>query len=129
MTTNRTEEVPSVARRAMGSLESAVLDVLWQTDTAVKPGEVLERLSIDPPVSYATVLTILRRLWKKGLVTRERIGKADHYQPARTRDEQTAATMADAFAAAGNPSAALGHFVAQLSADEASALRRILKRR
>lgn len=129
MTTNRTEEVPSVARRAMGSLESAVLDVLWQTDTAVKPGEVLERLSIDPPVSYATVLTILRRLWKKGLVTRERIGKADHYQPARTRDEQTAATMADAFAAAGNPSAALGHFVDQLSADEASALRRILKRR
>lgn len=118
-----------MARRAMGSLESAVLDVLWRADTALKPGDVLERLAIDPAVSYATVLTILRRLWKKGLVTRERIGKADHYQPARTRDEQTAVTMADAFAAAGDPSAALGHFVDQLSAREASALRQILKRR
>lgn len=118
-----------MARRAMGSLEAAVLDVLWRADIALKPGEVLERLSIEPAVSYATVLTILRRLWKKGLVTRERVGKADHYQPARSRDEQTAATMADAFAAAGDPSAALGHFVDQLSASEASTLRRILKRR
>lgn len=118
-----------MTRRAMGSLEGAVLDVLWRADSALKPGDVLDRLSIEPTVSYATVLTILRRLWKKGLVTRQRVGKAHHYRPRRNRDEQTAATMADAFAAAGDPSAALGHFVDQLSAEEASALRRILKRR
>lgn len=116
-----------MTRRAMGSLEGAVLDVLWQGERALKPGDVLEALSIEPPVSYATVLTILRRLWKKGLVTRERVGKAHHYLPSRTRDEQTAATMTEAFAAANDPSAALGHFVDQLSAAETSALRRILK--
>ena len=46
----------------MGSLEGAVLDVLWSTEEALKPGEVLDRLDLDPPVTYATVLTILRRL-------------------------------------------------------------------
>ncbi len=113
----------------MGSLEAAVLDVLWDCDEALKPGHVLERLEIEPEVTYSTVLTILRRLWKKRLVTRTRDGKAYLYRPTRTREEQVAMTMAEAFAAAEDHAVALGHFVEHLSAGEASVLKRVLGRR
>lgn len=113
----------------MGSLEAAVLDVLWDSDDPLKPGDVLGALDIEPAVAYSTVLTILRRLWKKRLVTRRKVGKAYFYRPTRSREEQVAETMAAAFAAAGDPSAALGHFVKHLSPDQTSALKRFLGRR
>ena len=50
----------------MGSLESAVLEVLWDSEAALKPAEVLDRLELRPPLSYSTVVTVLRRLQKKG---------------------------------------------------------------
>lgn len=113
----------------MGSLEGAVLSALWDSEVPLKPGDVLDRLDIEPAVAYSTVLTILRRLWKKDLVKRTKDGKAYLYRPTRSREEQVATTMADAFAGATDPSAALGHFVEHLTADEASVLRRVLGRR
>lgn len=113
----------------MGSLEAAVLGVLWDSDEALKPGDVLGRLDIEPAVTYSTVLTILRRLCSKRLVTRTKAGKAFLYRPARSREEQVAEAMAEAFAAAVEPSVALGHFVEHLSPDETTALKRLLGRR
>lgn len=119
----------SVSRRPMGSLEAAVLEVLWDSDDAMKPGDVLDQLELEPAVTYSTVLTILRRLWKKGLVTRKKDGKAYLYHPTRSREEQVAQTMAEAFSAANDPAAAVGHFVEQLSSEQASVLKRALGRR
>ncbi len=113
----------------MRSLEAAVQEVLWASPQALKPGEVLERLEIKPPVSYSTVLTVLRRLWKKDLVTREQDGKAYRYTPAMTREEHIAATMSDAFAATADPAVALGHFVANLSEEDTSNLKRLLRKK
>lgn len=118
-----------MSRRPMGSLEAAVLDVLWDSDDPLKPGDVLDRLDIDPAVAYSTVLTILRRLWKKQLVTRTKVGKAYLYRPIRSREEQVAEAMADAFAASTDSSVALGHFVEHLSPDQTTALKRLLGRR
>ncbi len=119
----------AMSRRPMGSLEAAILEVLWDSDDGLKPGDVLDRLEIEPVVSYSTVLTILRRLWKKGLVTRSKDGKAYLYRPTRSREEQVAQAMSEAFSGAADPSAALGHFVEQLSAEQTSALKRLLGRR
>ena len=116
-------------RRPMGSLEAAVLDVLWSSGEALKPGDVQARLEIHPPVTYSTVMTILRRLWEKDLVTRDRIGKAFYYQPIQDRDQHVAELMTEAFAASADSGAALGHFVAGLSQDDASVLRRVVRRR
>jgi len=112
----------------MGSLESAVLEVLWSSEEPLKPGEVLDRLDIVPPVTYSTVLTVLRRLWKKDILRRARAGKAFRYEPVNSRDEQIARSMADAIAGATDPDAALGHFVDRLSRHQASALKRLLGR-
>lgn len=113
----------------MGSLESAVLEVMWSAEQPLKPGHVLERLAIDPPVTYSTVLTILRRLWKKGLVSRERDGKAYRYTPVRTREEEIGLAMATTFSAASDAALALGHFVSQLSAAETIALQKLLHKK
>ncbi len=118
-----------MSRRPMGSLEAAILEVLWDSPDALKPGDVLDRLEIKPVVSYSTVLTILRRLWKKNLVTRSKDGKAYRYRPTRSREQQVAQAMSDAFSGATDPAAALGHFVEQLSAEQTSALQRLLGRR
>lgn len=101
-------------------------EALWAAPHPLKPGEVLDQLEIEPPVTYSTVLTVLRRLWKKDLVSRERDGKAYRYSPVMTREEHIAATMSDAFAATADPSAALGHFVARLSAEDTSNLKKLL---
>ncbi len=116
-------------RRPMRSLEAAVQEVLWASPDALKPGEVLGRLEIEPPIAYSTVLTVLRRLWKKNLVTREQDGKAYRYTPTMTREEHVAATMSDAFAATADPSVALGHFVASLSDEDTSNLKKLLRKK
>ncbi len=113
----------------MGSLESAVLEVLWDSDAALKPAAVLDGLEMTPALSYSTVVTVLRRLEKKGLVARAKQGKTYLYRARRSREEQVALAMADVFSSAADPSAALGHFVDHLSADQTSALKRVLGRR
>lgn len=37
--------------------------------------------------AYTTYMTVLGRLYEKGLLTRRREGKTDHYTPAYERDE------------------------------------------
>ena len=100
--------------------------MLWASPSPLTPREVLDRLKIDPAVSYSTVLTILRRLWKKELVSRQPDGKAYRYSPVVSREEHVAATMAAALDAAVDPSAALGHFVANLSVEDTTSLKRLL---
>ncbi|MGL5864890.1 MAG: BlaI/MecI/CopY family transcriptional regulator [Dermatophilaceae bacterium] len=75
--------------------------------------DVHDILSGTREIAYTTVLTVLDRLAKKGLVTRERDGRAWRYQPADTREALTAQTMRhtmDAMAAT-DRRAALLHFL------------------
>lgn len=113
-------------RRAMGQLEAEVMSILWRSDEWLTPGEVLGRLQSDPPVVYSTVMTILRRLWKKDLVDRRRHGKAFAYRPCQGEGEQIAQRMAGLLEATDDPDAALTHFLAGLSARQRRQLRRML---
>ena len=49
--------------------------------------EVLDRLRGKRKIAITTVLTILYRLYKKGLLTRSRKGKAFLYSPALSQQE------------------------------------------
>ena len=55
--------------------------------------EVLDRFDGEREIAYTTVMTVLDRLAKKDLVTRERDGRAWRYFPADTREALTAQTM------------------------------------
>ncbi len=87
----------STSAPRLGDLERVVMEHLWEAAGVDDfPGatvrEVHERFR-DREIAYTTVMTVLDRLAKKDLVTRERDGRAWRYFPADTREALTARTM------------------------------------
>lgn len=103
--------------------------VLWSHDDWMTPSEVATRIKRRPQLAYTTVMTILVRLYDKGMLDRQRAGRAYEYRPIAGRDEWAAQRMHEVLSSAGDRSAALGHFVAEISRSEANQLRRLLQRR
>ncbi|NMN97356.1 BlaI/MecI/CopY family transcriptional regulator [Antrihabitans stalactiti] len=113
----------------LGELERAVMDHLWSTSEPQTVRQVHEALSARRELAYTTVMTVLQRLAKKDLVIQERDDRAHRYAPVSGRDELVASLMVDALQqadASGGRVAALVHFVGQVGADEAAALREAL---
>ncbi len=81
-------------RRPMGALEAAVLDQVWAQPSGMTPRQVLEQL--DDGLAYTTVMTILNRLWAKGVLERERRGRAFRYRPVFSESELVASRMTKA---------------------------------
>jgi predicted transcriptional regulator len=111
-------------RRPMGALEADVLRHLWNSSEPATPGQVHEALGAD--IAYTTVMTVLTRLWRKGLVDREQRGRAYAYHPLVSEADYAAKRMRDALGGAQNREAVLGRFVDTLSARDAKVLRRVL---
>jgi predicted transcriptional regulator len=70
-----------------GNLEQEVLDVLANNKDPLKPAEVLEKLGRN--LAYTTVLTMLQRLYKKGLIDREQRKNAYAYFVKETYKKTT----------------------------------------
>lgn len=66
-------------RRRFGELEGAVLAALWAAGRPLIPAEVQEAVGSD--LAYTTVMTILVRLHDKGVIEREKVGRAYAYRP------------------------------------------------
>lgn len=117
------------ARLAMGELEAAVMDVLWDSGGWTTPGEVHELLERQPPLAYTTVMTILVRLWQKGRLERQRDGRAFAYAPIQTKAEYAASRMGEVLVGVEDRSSTLNHFLAGLDPADRAQLRRLLKSR
>ncbi len=113
----------------MGELEAKVMDVLWDEGGWLTPSEVHRRLMRRRRLAYTTVMTVLVRLYEKGVVDRKRDGRAYAYHPVLNREEHAAARMGEVLAAAGDRSAALSRFAGSLSPAERAQLRRALRSR
>lgn len=115
--------------RNLGQLEAAVMDCLWSVGRPVSVREVLELLDREPPLAYTTVMTVLDNVHSKGLVQREKHGKAWVYAPVSTREEHTAALLQDVLADSTDRTAALMHLVGRLEPTEAADLLAALSER
>ena len=113
---------------AAGELESQVLDVLWDAGRPLTPRDVLDALGGRRGLAYTTVMTILSRLWQKGLLERDPHGRAYAYRPSVSRAARAASRMGEVLASAGDRSLALAQFVASLPADQRDELRKALRR-
>ncbi|MDG4767953.1 BlaI/MecI/CopY family transcriptional regulator [Solwaraspora sp. WMMD406] len=114
--------------RRLGDLERAVMDVLWDRDPTAGPvtvRDVAEALR-ERDLAYTTVMTVLDRLAGKGMVSRERSGRAWHYQPVASREAYIAQLMLDALDLAGSRDAALVRFAKSVTGTEAEVLRTAL---
>jgi predicted transcriptional regulator len=101
-------------RNGLGDLEREVMAQLWAADGQLTVRQVHERLNRDRDLAYTTVMTVLDRLAKKGVVTREKADRAYLYAAAQTREEMTASVMLDALNTSGDQDAALAYFVGRL---------------
>lgn len=73
-----------ILEKSLGTLERDVMAVCWeQSDVCVR--EVCARLTSS--VAYTTVMTTMDRLFKKGLLSRRKLGRAFVYSPTVTHDE------------------------------------------
>lgn len=105
------------------------MDHLWSMSEPQTVRQVHEALASRRELAYTTVMTVLQRLAKKHLVIQQRDDRAHRYVPVHGRDELVASLMVDALQqadASGERAAALVHFVGQVGADEAAALREAL---
>ncbi len=112
---------------ALGELERAVMAQLWAAPGPLTVREVHDRLERE--LAYTTVMTVLGRLAKKGVVRQERDGKAYRYVAASSREQLAASLMLDALGDVGEDrAAALVAFVDQVGPEEVAALREALGR-
>lgn len=74
-----------------GNLEQEIMNILWEAQTALKPAEVQERCKGE--LAYTTVMTMLQRLHRKGILNRERDGNAYRYAPKISKDSYASTTL------------------------------------
>jgi len=111
-------------RRPGGTLEAEVLSLLQTSDQAQTPGEVLERLGDG--LAYSTVVTVLSRMFDKGLLTRSKQGRAYAYAPVADAHGLTARRMHQVLESDSDRAAVLSRFVEDLPARDEQLLRQLL---
>lgn len=125
------EPPPPAARAAsehgLGQLQTAVLEDLWHHgESSVR--SVLERLrSAGSPLAYTTVLTVMVRLARRGLLERRRVGRGDVYRATMAPEELEAALSREAVdrLLASYGEVAVGAFAARLRQGDPAQLARL----
>ena len=102
---------PARATALLGPLEWRALEALWAREM---PSSVRDLISEFPDIAYTTLMTTLDRLHRKGVLSRDKHGRAFVYRPQFTRSEFDSARAADAVRAAVEGGASLAPIVSCL---------------
>jgi predicted transcriptional regulator len=100
-------------RRPSGALETEVLATLWAADRPLTPRQV--QFELGGELAYTTVMTALVRLHEKGVVGREKDGRAYAYTAVLDPPGIAAARMRALLEEGGNREAVLARFLGSLS--------------
>ncbi len=100
-----------------GNLEQEVMNMLWEAQTPLKPSEVQARF--PEPLAYTTVMTIMLRLFRKGILKRQKDGNAFRYSPKMSKDEYADSTLDKVYKGilAAYGSLAISHFIESVNND------------
>jgi predicted transcriptional regulator len=112
-----------------GELEATVMDRVWSADAPRSVRDIMEDLQQERTIAYTTVMTVMERLFRKGLLTRVEQSRAYLYSPAQSRADYTAGLMAETLASSQDKAATLVHFAQRVSAREAKQLLKALSDR
>jgi len=113
-------------RRPRGSLEQEVIAALAAATAPLTPAQVRDELGGH--LAYTTVMTVLARLYDKGVVDRGRTGRAYAYRVVADEAEVTARQMQRLLDAGEDRAAVLSRFVGALSDDDERLLADLLRR-
>lgn len=81
---DQTQSAPKAT--SVGELEASVLAALWDNGELATP-VVFNQVGRPRGLAYTTILTVLQRLYKKGLVSRRGQGKSHAYSAALSREQ------------------------------------------
>ena len=110
----------------LGPRESSIMRVLWRVpDEHLSVRQVAEALDAD--IAYTTVMTLLSRLYDKGLVGRRQQGRGYAYRPKVSQSQYQARMMSAALRRDVDIPEVLLHFVGDLTVNEQATLLRLLK--
>jgi len=112
-------------RRGYGDLAQAVLEVVRQADTPVTPAEARRALGGD--LAYTTVMTVMARLYDRGLLARRRAGRAFAYTAVGDPAQVTARRMHRMLDVEQDRHAVLARFVDGLNPDDEQLVRALLE--
>ncbi|WBP85098.1 BlaI/MecI/CopY family transcriptional regulator [Kitasatospora cathayae] len=113
--------------RRLGELEAEIMNRIWSWGRPATVRELVDDLTTTRQIAYTTVMTVAEILFHKGHLQRRKDGRVWVYQSVRSREEYTAALMADALTSSPDRSTALARFAEQISPDEQKALRETLE--
>ncbi len=77
--------MPKSARRFPPPLELLCLKALWSLHEG-KVSDVQRMVAQSRPLAYTTIMTVLDRLVRKGILTRRKVGRSFVYAPQESRD-------------------------------------------
>lgn len=103
-----------------------MLSALWASQTPLLTGEVQKALGAG--LAYTTVMTTLSRLHDKGLVERERVGRAYAYHPVAEEAGHLATRMRALLESGHDRGAVFSRFVDDLSPADTELLTELLRR-
>lgn len=116
-------------RRAPGSLEAAVMAVLWQASADRPLSAAQVQAMVGDELAHNTVQTILIRLHEKGVVDRRREGRGHVYWAVNDAAATAAAQMTALLAGRSDRLTVLQQFAESLDPGDAAALRDVLRGR
>ncbi len=87
MVSNKTH----VDTNQLGDLEADVMGIVWEKGRATVR-DVREALEPRRPLAYTTVMTVMSRLARKGLLKQHKLGRGFVYSP-KTSQEKLAGSM------------------------------------
>jgi predicted transcriptional regulator len=105
-----------------------VLQKLWAFGEPSTSRALRESFPVEERPALTTLLTVLDRLEKKGLVTRVPSSGGSLFSATREESEATATAMGRILGQTHDREAALLHFAGQLDPDDIAALRKALNR-
>lgn len=112
------------ARRRSGELEADVLAALWASPEPMVPADV--QAAVGGDLAYTTVMTILVRLHDKGVIEREKIGRAYAYRPMVQETTVIAEQVRRLLERGTDRTAVLQGLIDGLAPDDATVLRDLL---
>ncbi len=112
----------------LGELELAIMEHIWGHGGEVDVPHVHSSLRRERDLAYTTVMTVMTRLYEKGLLERSAEKRPYRYRPAVTREDYSAGLMLDVLEEFGDRPAVLARFVERIDPRDAEILRKIAGR-
>jgi len=102
------------------------MDALWRSERPLAVRGVRESMDYRRDIAYTTVMTVTNILHHKGLLEREKAGRAWLYWPRESREEHTARVMSEVFSGCGDPGTTMLRFVESFSDEDMARLGDVL---